>query len=47
MTSSLIELAMATPITFLSGIAFAHLMNYLVMAKTQMYLFRGEWIGSV
>ena len=38
---------MATPIAFLSGIAFAHLINYLVMANTQMYPFKGEWIGSV
>ena len=30
---------------FLSRIAFTHLVNYLVMVKTQMYLFKGEWIG--
>ena len=43
----LMELAMATPIAFLSGIAFAHLINYLVMANTQMYPFKDEWIGSL
>ena len=46
MICSLMELAMATPITFLSGISFAHLMNYLVVARIQMYSFKGEWIGS-
>ena len=47
MIRSLMELAMATRITFLSGISSAYLMNYLVVARIQMYLFKGEWIGSV
>ena len=44
---SLMELPIATPIAFLSGISSSHLLNYLVAAKTQMYSFKGEWIGSM
>ena len=38
---------MATLIAFLSRIASAHLMNYLMAAKTRMYPFKGDWIGLV
>ena len=36
---------MTTPIAFLSEIASAHLINYLVVAKTRIYPFKGKWIG--
>ena len=44
---SLMELPIAIPIAFLSGVSSAHLLNYLVAAKSQMYSFKGEWIGSM
>ena len=47
MLRSSIEWDMAILIAFLSAIAFAHLMNYLVAIKAQMYPFKSAWIGPM
>lgn len=43
----LMNLAIAIPNAFLSGVAYTYLMKYLVATRIQMYSFRGKWMGSM